>query len=370
MAAPSRGLRILSRRPSTLHRSTSLPRPPPSPALPSRRTTRAYANDTKRTPDRTFDLSSLPSDIKPGDKIRISARDERRTRGATNAALSTEEGRRFFEAADAPVTSEMDELIERTAPPEEPGQPPPNTRDSEVAKEVDDEITEEFDSDDISSTAHAELEQVRELREFNRVVAWDMPLLWEGRKEFVPPAEEQVLRWRYTTYMGEVHEGSRKVVVDFAPGDMKQLGERQVGKMIKLLGPRFDPMTGRAKMSSQRFPTVAQNKRFLGDMVDKLIAEAKDERDMFEDVPFDFRASRHVVRKRRERELRRGFPEAWKMTEQRRAELEARRTETRERENRKVLEGTVVDGVKLIAQAMVAEQTEVQRQPAMERVRR
>lgn len=36
----------------------------------------------------------------------------------------------------------------------------------------------EFDSDDISTIAHTELEQVREMREFARVMAWDMPLLY------------------------------------------------------------------------------------------------------------------------------------------------------------------------------------------------
>lgn len=35
-----------------------------------------------------------------------------------------------------------------------------------------------FLADDISSTAHGELEQVRELRELYRVAGWDMPLLW------------------------------------------------------------------------------------------------------------------------------------------------------------------------------------------------
>lgn len=36
----------------------------------------------------------------------------------------------------------------------------------------------EFEPDDISTTAHGELEQVRELRELERIIAWDMPLLY------------------------------------------------------------------------------------------------------------------------------------------------------------------------------------------------
>lgn len=36
---------------------------------------------------------------------------------------------------------------------------------------------DEFNGDDISSTAHGELEQTREIREYARNAAWEMPLL-------------------------------------------------------------------------------------------------------------------------------------------------------------------------------------------------
>lgn len=36
----------------------------------------------------------------------------------------------------------------------------------------------EFENDDITSLAHGELEQHREIREFARIMAWDMPLLY------------------------------------------------------------------------------------------------------------------------------------------------------------------------------------------------
>jgi hypothetical protein len=36
---------------------------------------------------------------------------------------------------------------------------------------------DEFKEDDISSLAHAELEQHREMREYARLAAWEMPLL-------------------------------------------------------------------------------------------------------------------------------------------------------------------------------------------------
>lgn len=36
---------------------------------------------------------------------------------------------------------------------------------------------EEFEGDDITSTAHAQLEQHREIREYMRIAAWEMPML-------------------------------------------------------------------------------------------------------------------------------------------------------------------------------------------------
>lgn len=47
--------------------------------------------------------------------------------------------------------------------------------DDEFAQVEDDD--DEFKNDDISSIAHAELEQHREIREYARIAAWDMPLL-------------------------------------------------------------------------------------------------------------------------------------------------------------------------------------------------
>jgi small subunit ribosomal protein S35 len=51
------------------------------------------------------------------------------------------------------------------------------------AEEEDDEFSivedgdEEFNDDEITSMAHAELELHREVREYARIAAWDMPLL-------------------------------------------------------------------------------------------------------------------------------------------------------------------------------------------------
>lgn len=58
-------------------------------------------------------------------------------------------------------------------------------------------------------------------------------------------------------------------------------------------------------MSCEKFGEPAQNKRYLGDLVNKIVAEAKDTTDMFEDVPLDFR--HHKPKKVNV------FPEEWKV---------------------------------------------------------
>ncbi|GAB7358750.1 hypothetical protein MBLNU230_g3979t1 [Neophaeotheca triangularis] len=206
---------------------------------------------------------------------------------------------------------------------------------------------DEVREDDISSTAHAQLEQHREIRDFMRRAAWEMPMLARLARPFEPPAtmgEQGLLRWRYTTYMGEMHPASRKVVVEFKPADLPGLDETQVGKMCKLAGVRYNPSTGVVKMSCESFETQAQNKRYLGDTIQALLKEARDlSKDDFKDVPLDTR--HHKVKKWHR------FPEEWLVTEERKAELEARRKGAMLEEGKRVEEDRIVGGVAAIEAA-------------------
>lgn len=70
-------------------------------------------------------------------------------------------------------------------------------------------------------------------------------------------------------------------------------------------------------MSAELFESQAQNKRYLGDTIKSLIAEAKDTADTFEDLPFDFR--HHKPKPKLQ------FPDSWLLTEDRKRQLEERR---------------------------------------------
>lgn len=203
----------------------------------------------------------------------------------------------------------------------------------------------EYEGDDVTSLGHGELEQHREMREYARLCVWELPLLFERYVEgkqreagFEPPPQHHVLRFRYTSYMGEQHPAAKKIVVEWTTRDVAReagLSEAQRVKLVKLVGVRYNPDTDLVKMSSERFETAAQNKRYLGDLVEKLIREAKEGEDMFEDVPLDFR--HHKPKKFLE------FPEQWKLDKEKRQRL------GEERKQREVLEASKVKmGARLI----------------------
>lgn len=219
-----------------------------------------------------------------------------------------------------------------------------------------------IDESEISSTAHAELEQHRELREMVRLAAWEMPLLAQLSRPFEPPQSNELpLRWRYTTYFGEPHPASRKVVVKFKVAHLN-LSEPAALKLKKLAGARYDPAKDVVRMSCESFETQAQNKRYLGETVVKLIQEAEDTKgDSFEDIPLDLR--HHKVKKRLV------FPEAWKLTPERREALDAKRRALLLEEGKRVEEDRVVSGQAAIEKARQVNLKQVE-EPIMAEARR
>lgn len=112
--------------------------------------------------------------------------------------------------------------------------------------------------------------------------------------------------------MGETHPAASKVVLEFTSTDLAaslKLTKPQTLKLTKLLGPRYNHVTDTARMSCERFDHAAQNKRYLGDLLESLVREAKEGKDLFEDIPRD---DRHTKVKQKIR-----FPEGWLLNEKR-----------------------------------------------------
>jgi small subunit ribosomal protein S35 len=162
----------------------------------------------------------------------------------------------------------------------------------------------------------------------------------ELARPFELPTSKTPFRFRYTTYLGESHPATNKVVVEFCTSDMPDLTQTQRDKLIKLSGPRYNPSTDIVKMSCELFDTQAQNKRFLGDTISKLLAEARDGKDTFADVPFDFRHHKPKVRHE--------FPKEWIMTPERQKSLEENRQRILKLDEEKTENKEIVDGQRII----------------------
>ena len=138
--------------------------------------------------------------------------------------------------------------------------------------------------------------------------------------------------------MGESHPASRKVVVEFSPPDISSLNPQQQLKLKKLVGARYNPDKNIIKMSCEKFETPAQNKRYLGDLIETLVKEAQDPVDTFEDIPLDLRHNKSEPKPQ--------FPEDWLLKEETATKLIAERTEVKQLEEQK----EVVDGNSVITQ--------------------
>lgn len=159
----------------------------------------------------------------------------------------------------------------------------------------------------------------------------------------MPPTPSTPFRFRYTSYLGELHPATNKVVVEFSPPDLS-LPPTATSKLIKLAGPRYNPSTQVVKLSCEQFDTQAQNKRFLGETIQSLVAAAKDTTDSFEDVPFDFR--HHKQKKRFE------FPREWALTKERKAYLQEKRASDAKMQDERLNNGKLVDGKTVIETSM------------------
>lgn len=93
----------------------------------------------------------------------------------------TRPGRTYGEGGDHILDPDqlLEEEINAVEPPLDTEPPSQNKGFFAMYEDEEEEADDPpFLADDISSTAHGELEQVRELRELYRAIGWDMPLLW------------------------------------------------------------------------------------------------------------------------------------------------------------------------------------------------
>ncbi|RKP07042.1 mitochondrial ribosomal subunit protein-domain-containing protein [Thamnocephalis sphaerospora] len=148
---------------------------------------------------------------------------------------------------------------------------------------------EEYQYDDHTTFGHHLLRQVREVRGYLRRVQQELPTLQKYATPYRPPTEQQILRFQTITHLGEEeHPLDAKVVLTVqlnALCRVAKLSDTERHKLLLLCGPRYDQASGELRFSCERFPSRVQNKRYLSDLLDKVIAEAKNGEDTFADIP-------------------------------------------------------------------------------------
>ncbi|EHN03097.1 Rsm24p [Saccharomyces cerevisiae x Saccharomyces kudriavzevii VIN7] len=171
-----------------------------------------------------------------------------------------------------------------------------------------------FMFDELPSQAQELVAQHREQRFYNRLAAYELPLLAQYRQEYKRPSPKtHPVTYRYTNYVGEEHPNSRKVVLSVKTENLG-LEPKSLHKFKVLATSRYDHTTDIFKMSSDKFEHASQNARYLHDILQKLLTESKNlAEDDFNDVPID---TRHTIAKNlRKKKHNYKFPEHWKRPE-------------------------------------------------------
>ncbi|SAM00665.1 hypothetical protein [Absidia glauca] len=145
---------------------------------------------------------------------------------------------------------------------------------------------ETFAFDDQTTIGHNLFENIRNVRQYLRKTQYELPKLSAYAQPFVPPTASEIVQYKTHTYCGEGHPVERKVVLSVKVADL-QLTSEQRHKLLLLAGPRYHVDTDELIMSSEKFPKGNQNKKYVGDLLQSLLKEAKDGKDTFADIPLD-----------------------------------------------------------------------------------
>ena len=145
---------------------------------------------------------------------------------------------------------------------------------------------------ELPSLAQDLVQEHREQRFYNRLAAHDLPQLVQFRKPYQrPDLKTHPITYKYTQYVGEEHPNSKKVVLKCNVADLPNMSEQELHALKLLATTRYDYQTDVLKFSSDRFPEPRQNAKYLSDVLNKLILEAKANAKEFKDVPLD---KRHI----------------------------------------------------------------------------
>lgn len=173
-----------------------------------------------------------------------------------------------------------------------------------------------FQFDDLPTAVQEDLDDIKETRYYQRIAAFELPQLVKFRQEYKPvDTKQNPITYKYTTYMGEEHPNSKKVVLSCQAKDL-DLDAKQLHKFKLLARTRYNFETDQFKMSSEKFNEPLQNAHYLHDIFQRLINESKDlSIETFEDIPLDTRHIKAQNLRKKKHGKTYNFPEEWSRPE-------------------------------------------------------
>ncbi|GAA5931309.1 mitochondrial 37S ribosomal protein mS35 RSM24 [Sporobolomyces koalae] len=168
------------------------------------------------------------------------------------------------------------------------------------------------------------MEKQRKILHYLRLEQLQFKDLVAFRQPFQPPpSSTHFVQVRHQHYQGESHPASRKVTISVPVSQLELASNpKQLHKFKLLAGPRFTPSLstqhgdreGTFKLSCELFPSERMNEKWCSDTLDKLVAEACNSKESFEDVPLDLRGIKKRLGKNRKLKKTLGlkdFPQEW-----------------------------------------------------------
>ena len=181
-----------------------------------------------------------------------------------------------------------------------------------------------LDFDDVPTRMHAELSRDAERLHYHRLTEFEMPQLkralfitgpadWTGfRCSFEPPPAGHVVASRHVRYHDEPdHPRSRRASLTVGV-DALDMSATERNALIHLAGGRWNGIKRTVTVATDRFPELAQNERWAGDTLDRLVDGARQRADRLADLPLDDRSTRAQLERRgRTLTTLRDFPAEW-----------------------------------------------------------
>ncbi|GAA93384.1 uncharacterized protein L969DRAFT_77715 [Mixia osmundae IAM 14324] len=170
---------------------------------------------------------------------------------------------------------------------------------------------EPYGYDDLPSYGHLALAKDRERLHYLRLIEFQLPLLKDLRRPFVPPAKDEVIQVRTQKWIGVPTAVDQKVAITVPINSLELPTGEARDTIRKLAGTRWDAEKDVIAISCQRYNTQEANAKWCSDTLDRLIRSARDKSVDLSDIPLDDRPTLARIKKRHAGVTFKDYPQEW-----------------------------------------------------------